>query len=106
MIKFTLEDLGLEMFHDRWKRVKLWRMEEEHRKRERASMWAWSYERDRNILSNKRYCKAYDMRRKGYVYRVIGEALGVSATRARAMILKYERASRTIKEYRPWLSSP
>lgn len=105
MIKLTLEDLGLEMFHDQWKRVKLWRMEEGHRKREWASqVCSWSYERDRDILSNKRYCKAYDMRRKGCVYRVIGEALGVSATRARAMILKYERASRTIKEHRPWLS--
>ncbi len=105
MIKLTLEDLGLEMFHDRWMRVKLWRMEEEHRKREWTSqMLAWSYERDRDILKNKRYCKAYDMRRKGCVYRVIGEALGVSATRARQMIFRYERASWKIKEYRPWLS--
>ena len=92
---FTLEDLGLEMFHDRWKRVKLWRMEEYCRLEGYAAIRAPTPD----ILQNKRYRKAYDMRMKGYTYKVIGEAIGVSLERARQVVKKFERALKRTGEY-------
>jgi hypothetical protein len=96
-INFTLEDLGLEIFHDRWKRVALWRMEEHH-KHETWYLQDWSdemrkdlmlYERDRR-LGKIRSKKAYDMRTRGCTYKVIGEALNVSGNRARQIVTKYK----------------
>jgi hypothetical protein len=99
MIKLTLEDLGLEMFHDQWARVKLWRMEENYRLEEYSKIItnpSIPY-----ILKNKRCRKAYGMRQLKYKWREIGEALDVSGERARQMAGKYERALKRTGEYAP-----
>jgi len=48
-------------------------------------------EKERRLQSVARYKRAWDLRQEGKVYRVIGEALGVSLERARQMVKKYER---------------
>ena len=98
MIKLTLEDLGLEIFHDRWKRVALWRMEESHRLDPvEITPRYWPDEMREELMLYERDCrlgkirskKAYDMRTRGCTYKVIGEALNVSGNRARQIVKKY-----------------
>jgi DNA-directed RNA polymerase sigma subunit (sigma70/sigma32) len=98
-LNFTLEDLGLEMFHDQWKRVALWRMEESHKfdsmsVYEQSRLYGGREERieARKLrLKDIRTKKAYDMRMQGNTWKVIGEALGVSRERARQIVCKFER---------------
>ena len=100
MITLTLEDLGLEMFHDQWKRVSLWSMEEsltlEHLKTYQWETYLYKQEERlehrKNMLSNKRSRKIYEMRRAGCTYRVIGEAFDVTPSRVREIFIRYERA--------------
>lgn len=95
----TLEDLGLEIFHDQWMRVKLWRMEE-HYRLEQHLVLTEIFNRP-YFLKNKRHRKAYGLRVDGCTYKVIGKALNVSTNRARQMVLKYERALKRTGEFAP-----
>jgi hypothetical protein len=47
-------------------------------------------ERLRRVKKVKRYKKAYEMRKEGNKYRVIGEAIGVTMESARRMAIYYE----------------
>jgi hypothetical protein len=43
---------------------------------------------ERGILSKERHTKALELRKSGHSYAVIGKAMGVSAQRAHAMVMK------------------
>jgi hypothetical protein len=97
---FTLEDLGLEIFHDQWKRVNLWSMEESLRL-EHLETYQWehylhnqkeSLVRRKEKLRNKRSRKVYDLRQAGCTYKVIGDLIGVTPSRVREIFLCYKRA--------------
>lgn len=54
-------------------------------------MTRYEKEKQRRLAKVARFKKAYEMRQEGALWRIIGEALGVSHERARQMAGYYER---------------